>query len=292
MYVHGAARLLAVRLGHEGRIHLVAQRRLAGRALEQKSLVGQIERIAVQQIDFHLCRTVFMDQRIDLDILRLAEGVEIIEHRIKLIDGGNAVGLPARFRATRTAHRRLELVVGVDIGLDQVELEFRCHHRLPATLRVEFQDVLQQLARRHRHLAPIRVETIVNHLRGGFRRPRHHPHGLRIGLEHDIDLGRAHRRPGVARIVTGHGLQKNALRQAHAGILRKFLGRHEFAARDARHVGNDGFDFRNAMVAEELLYLISHTSPTCLRTAAVPFKFAPDRRRQNRRTGPSRIHCP
>ena len=42
--VHGAARLLGMRLGHERGVHLVAQRRFARGALEQERLVGEIER--------------------------------------------------------------------------------------------------------------------------------------------------------------------------------------------------------------------------------------------------------
>ena len=105
--VHGAAGLLAMRLGHEGGVHLVPQRRLAHGALEQEDLVGQIERIAVQEVDFHLRRAVLVDQRVDVDVLRLAEVVDVVEERIELVDGVDAVGLAARFGAARTADRRL-----------------------------------------------------------------------------------------------------------------------------------------------------------------------------------------
>ncbi len=101
--VHGTARLLGVRLGHEGGVHLVAQRRLARGALEQEGLVGKVLRIAVQQVDLHLRRAVLVDQRVDLDVLRLAEGVHVIEQRIELVDRGDAVGLAARLGAARSA---------------------------------------------------------------------------------------------------------------------------------------------------------------------------------------------
>ena len=41
VHVHRAARLAGDRLGHEGGVHVVAQRRLAHRALEEEHLVGQ-----------------------------------------------------------------------------------------------------------------------------------------------------------------------------------------------------------------------------------------------------------
>ena len=106
--VHGAARLLGVRLGHEGRVHLVPQCRLARRALEEERLVGQIQGIPVQQVDLHLRRAVLVDQRIDLDVLRLAEGIDVIEQRIELVDRGDAVALAAGLRTPGAADRRLE----------------------------------------------------------------------------------------------------------------------------------------------------------------------------------------
>ena len=93
--VHGAAGLFRVRLRHEGGVHLVAQRRLARRALEQERLVGEVQRIAVDQVDLHLRRPVLVDQRVDLDVLVLAELVDVVEQRIELVDRRDAVRLPA-----------------------------------------------------------------------------------------------------------------------------------------------------------------------------------------------------
>ena len=97
--VHGAAGLARHRLRHERRVHLVAERRLARRALEHEHLVGERHRVAVDQVDLHLRRAVLVDQRVDLDLLRLAEGVDVVEQRIELVDRGDAVGLAADLRA-------------------------------------------------------------------------------------------------------------------------------------------------------------------------------------------------
>ncbi len=77
--MHRRARLAGDRLGHEGGVHVVTQRRLADRPLEQEHLVGQLDRIAVPQIDLHLRRAVLMRQRIDLQPLRLGEFVDVVE---------------------------------------------------------------------------------------------------------------------------------------------------------------------------------------------------------------------
>ena len=105
---------------------------------------------------------------------------------------------------------------------------------------------------------PSRIEAVVDHLRGGLGGPGHAPHGLRIGLEDDVDLGRAHRLVGVGRIVAGHRLQEDALRQAHALVFGELLRGHDLAARDAGHVRDDGLDFGDAVVAEELSDFVCH----------------------------------
>ena len=58
---------------------------------------------AVQQIDLHLRRPVLVDQRVDLDVLRLAEGIDVVEQRIEFVDRGDAVGLAPGFGAAGTA---------------------------------------------------------------------------------------------------------------------------------------------------------------------------------------------
>ena len=234
----------------------MAQRRLARGAFEEKHLIRQVERLAVDEVDFHLRRTVLMDEGVDLDILVLAD---VIEQRVELIHRGDAVGLAAGLGAPGTTHGGLERVVGVLVLLDQIELQLRCHHRIPAALRVQLDDVAQHVARCHRHAPAVGIEAIMDHLRGGLRRPRHAPHCLLIGLEHDVDFRRAHGSAGLQRVVAGHGLQEHALRQAHAPVLGELFRRHDLAAGDASHVGNDGLDLGDAVIAEELPDLTHHT---------------------------------
>ncbi len=69
---------------------LCRERRLARRALEQEHLVGQRQRVAVQKIDLHLRRAVLVNQRVDLDVLRLAERIDVVEQRVELVDRRDA----------------------------------------------------------------------------------------------------------------------------------------------------------------------------------------------------------
>ena len=79
MHVHRRARLVFHRLGHEGRVHLVTQRGFAHRALEQEHAVGEFQRVAVHEVDFHLRRADFMNQRVDFQFLHVAVLVDVFE---------------------------------------------------------------------------------------------------------------------------------------------------------------------------------------------------------------------
>ena len=132
MHVHRRARLVFHRLGHERRIHLVTQRSLAHRALEQEHAVRELERIAVHEVDFHLRRADFVNQRVDFQLLNVAVLVDVFEQRIEFVDRFDRVRLTARLRTPGPADRRLQRQIRVLVHVDQVELEFRRDNRLPA----------------------------------------------------------------------------------------------------------------------------------------------------------------
>src|SRR5262249_45146 len=161
----------------------------------------------------------------------------------ELVDGGDAVRLPTGFRTARAPDRGLERIVRVDVRLDEIELELRRNDRLPAALRIQLEHVTQYVARRHRHAAAVRIEAVLNGLRGRPGGPGHPAHGLRVRLQHDVDLGGTHRITRVGRVVTRHGLQEDAFGQSHAFVFCEFFRGHDFAAGDAGHVGDDGFYF-------------------------------------------------
>ncbi len=113
MDVHGGAGLAGVRLGHERRIHVVFQGRLTNGALEQEHLVGKLERITMIEVDLELGRAALVGKRIDIELLDLAVVVDVLDDRIEIIGGVDAVGLAARLLAARTADRRLDRIVGI-----------------------------------------------------------------------------------------------------------------------------------------------------------------------------------
>ena len=75
-------------------------------ALEQEHLIGEIDRIAVQQINFQLRRAAFLNNRVDFQVLALGEIINVVDDFVVLIDRAEAVSLPSRAFAARAARRR------------------------------------------------------------------------------------------------------------------------------------------------------------------------------------------
>ena len=111
------------------------ERGLAQGALEQEGLVGELERVAVVEVDLHLRRTGLVGQRVDVDLLRLAPVVDVLEDRVELVDRVDAERLARRLLPPRAADRRHQRVVGVLVDLGQEELELGRHHRAPSPCR-------------------------------------------------------------------------------------------------------------------------------------------------------------
>src|SRR5690242_2920812 len=100
----------------------------------------------------------------------------------------------------------------------------------------------------HRYPTAIRIEAIMYDLSGRLCGPRHTAHRLRVSLEDDVDLRRAHSIGGVRRVIARDRLEEYALGQPHPFLFGEFRRRHDLAARDASHVGDDGLYFGYAVI--------------------------------------------
>ena len=103
--------------------------------LNRKTWSASVERVAVAQVDLHLRRAFLVDQRVDLEVLRFREVVDVVEEVVELVDRRDRIGLARRLRPPRAAGRRLERIVGIGVRLDQIELDLRRDHRPPAAVR-------------------------------------------------------------------------------------------------------------------------------------------------------------
>ena len=215
MDMHGRARLVLMGLGHEGCIHVVLQGRLAHGALEQEHLVGKLQRIAVIEIDLELGRAAFMGQRIDIQFLGFAVVVDILDDRIEIIGGVDAIGLAAGFLAARAADGGFKRIIGIEVLLDQIEFEFGRHDRAPALVLVKPQHALQHMARRNLDRLVIEMEGIADHLGGRLGVPGHHADGFGVRLHVDVDGAVAHRL-GFRDVAAIDGQRKDFLGNAQA----------------------------------------------------------------------------
>ena len=71
------------------------ERGLSDCPLEQEDLIGQIDRVTMQQVDLELRRAAFLDDRIDLEILPFGELVDVVDDLLILVDGAEAYRDPA-----------------------------------------------------------------------------------------------------------------------------------------------------------------------------------------------------
>ena len=95
-----------------------------------------------------ICAAPFLvDQGVDLQLLGLGEGVDVLEDGVELVDRRDRIGAAPRLGAARAADRRLQRIVRIGVALDEVELDLRRHHRGPALLVIEGDDALEHLAR-------------------------------------------------------------------------------------------------------------------------------------------------
>jgi hypothetical protein len=122
VHVHRAAGLGFHGLGHEGGKDAVAQCGLAHRALEQKHAVGQLQRIAVGEIDFHLAGAGFVDQGFDAQLVLLAKGAQLEEERIEIVDGIDRIRLPPLLGEAAAPGRRTQRFVRVGVARHQIKL--------------------------------------------------------------------------------------------------------------------------------------------------------------------------
>ena len=253
--MHGAAGLIGQGLRHEGGIDVVAHGGLAHRALEEEGLVGQHQGIAMVEVDLHLRRPGLMGQRVDVDLLRLAEIVDILEDGIELIGGVDAIGLAPRLRPARAPDGRQERQIGIGIDLHQEEFELRRHHRLPAPGGVEGEDLAQHMAGGDLHRLAVAVEGIADHLGRRLRVPGHDADGVRIGPQIHVRILVAGDVLviGVLGILARHRLDEDALGQPQALVLQaldELRRRQDLAAGDAVDVGHQALDLVDLVLGQ------------------------------------------
>jgi hypothetical protein len=135
--MHRTARLALDRFGHEGGVAVVAERGLPDHPFEVEDLVGELDRVAVAEVQLDLARAAFVQDAVDLEPLRLGEIVDVVDDGAVFVHGAHGIGLPRGGPPARPAHGRFDPPRGVGVGRDEVELHLGCDDRLPALRLIE-----------------------------------------------------------------------------------------------------------------------------------------------------------
>ena len=145
------------------------------------------------EVDLELRRSALMAQGVDVQFLRFAVIIDVLDNRIKVVCGIDAVSLATGFLAAGAADGGIQRIIGIEVLLHQIEFEFGRHDGPPAFFLVERQHALQHVARRNLDRLIIQMISIANDLRRGLLVPRHEADGVRVRLHVDIDGAVAHR---------------------------------------------------------------------------------------------------
>ena len=251
--VHGAARLVLHRLGHEGGIDAVLQRHLAHDALEHQHLVGQAHRVAVQEVDLQLGGARFMDQGVDRQARRLGIFVDRVDQVFVFCDRFQAIGLGRGLGPARAAGGRRQRQVRVRVEGGQVEFQLGSDHRSPAPRGIERHHRLQHLARRRGPGRSVRVQGVGEDI--GRRRLEtwRDAQGLRVRPHDHVRILIGLVFPVAVGVFAGHRHREHAGGQAQRAFARRLdqLGRRQhLAAQNAVDVGDQALDLADAALLD------------------------------------------
>ena len=146
MEVHCAAGLQLHRLGHEGRIDAVLQRHLTDKAFEDDDLVGQLDRVAMVEIDLELGGAAFVDHGVEVKRRRFGIFVNVLDDVFVFSHRLETIGLWRGLGSARSAGRRQQREVGISIDLGEVKLELWRDQDLPADRVVKAESTAQHVA--------------------------------------------------------------------------------------------------------------------------------------------------
>ncbi|CRQ72955.1 hypothetical protein PAERUG_E16_London_17_VIM_2_04_14_02118 [Pseudomonas aeruginosa] len=242
--VHRAARRLRQRLGHAHHDQAVLERDLLEQVLEQEGLVGQQDRVAMQEVDLELAGAHLVHEGVAHQAQRIHAAVDVLEERPQAVVGRHAEGRIAQLAPAIRPQRGLERLVGIGVRGEDEELQFGGHHRLPAVGGVARHHLLEQAAGGQPGRRAIQFLRIAD------------GEGARsVAPGQAMDLGRLGDQRQVAivaaiearrRVAAHDALQQHATGELQAPAAEEALAGHHLAARHPVEVGGDAFDFFNS----------------------------------------------
>jgi hypothetical protein len=244
--VRAAARLVAVGLRHEGRLHPVLERDPTHQPLEADRVVAGGERIRhVMQVHLELTRTVLREHRARGHGLGARRRVDVREQRRVLVQIRHRVDLcPELAPPGERLARRLREALRRALAVDQIELELDGHHRREAEIAEVAQHACEHMAR----IAVERPPIVLVHADLHLRELRTQPgHGCERTCDRQADaIGVAvvEAEPGGLDRPAAHVEREHRRRQqqAVAAYALELGDGHALAAQDAHQVGQQQID--------------------------------------------------
>ena len=211
---------------------------------EQQCLVGQQQRITVQQVDLELADAHFVHEGIARQAQRRHAFVDFTEERPQAVVGTDTERRLTVLATTVQAHGRLERLSRIGIGRKHKEFQLGRHHRRQAASRVARDYGLELTASRQSRTLAAQFIRIAN-----GQRPRLFAPGQAIDVRsvwHQRQVAVIAAVKTCRRIPAHDALQQHPPRQLQAASFEKTFGRHDFAAGYAIQVRRDTFNLINA----------------------------------------------
>ena len=238
-------------------------RSLAHQTLEQKHLVGELQRIAVLEVDLKLAGAGFVDHRVQRQGHHLRAAVDLIDDRLELAERFHSVGIGRGLGTTRKADRRGRWHGGVGVRRGQIKFELRRHHRTPAARRIEFDHRFQHLPRRGWPGRSVLSESVGEDISATGAISRRRAKAGEVRLEPHIGILVGAFVVGGAAVVAGDRHHEGTVRQHDrrvGGRSQKFRRGYDLAAQHTIHIRNQALDFRDRLLFEPFRS-ISHVPP-------------------------------
>ncbi|KPY71285.1 Unknown protein sequence [Pseudomonas syringae pv. syringae] len=244
MNMHRTARRMGQRFGHAHHDEPVLERNLLEQVLEQKSLIGQQQRIAMQQVDLELTDPHLVHHGVTWQAQRGHTGIHLGKKRPQTVVGADTECRVPLFASPVQPSRRLKRIKRLGIGREDKKLKFGGHHWHQVLRSVTGDNRLELITGGEHAGLAIEVLRITNGQGTRRRAPGQTVELLWITDQSQIAVVTAVK--ARRRIAAHDALQQHAARQLQTATFEKTFSRHHLAARHTVQIRGYTLHFINA----------------------------------------------
>ena len=242
--VHRTARRVRQRLGHAHHAQTMLERDFLEQVFEQEGLVGQQQRITVQQIDLELADAHLMHE----GIARQTEGrhafIDFAEEWPQAIVGTDTERRLPILATPVEADWRTERLGRIGVRREDEEFQLGRHYRRQTACGVTGDDFLELATGRQVGAFAAQFVGIADGQGTWLVAPRQGMNHARLGDQREVAVIAAVK---PRRWITAHdALQQHSPRHLQTPPFEETLGGHHLAARHAVQIRRDTFNLINA----------------------------------------------